>query len=55
MRRFFAITLAVAALAAVPATASAYYVEYYRDNLFLGLAYHRVRSRGSRTTAWCRS
>ncbi|WP_428265714.1 hypothetical protein [Haliangium sp.] len=21
---------------------SAYYVEYYRDNLFLGLAYHRV-------------
>jgi hypothetical protein len=42
MRRFLAATLAAAALAAVPATASAYYVEYYRDNLFLGLAYHRV-------------
>jgi hypothetical protein len=42
MRRLFASVLALAALAAVPTTASAYYVEYYRDNLFLGLAYHRV-------------
>lgn len=43
MRRFTATALALAALAAVPATAkAAYYVEYYRDNLFLGLAYHRV-------------
>ena len=43
MRRLAAFTLVVAALAAVPSTASAYYyVEYYRDNLFLGLAYHRV-------------
>ena len=24
------------------AASAAYYVEYYRDNLFLGLAYHRV-------------
>ncbi|MEM1415829.1 MAG: hypothetical protein AAGH15_13055 [Myxococcota bacterium] len=31
-------------VASAPATASAQqqYVEYYRDNLFLGLAYHRV-------------
>lgn len=39
-------TLAAAALvttlvAARPARAD-YYVEYYRDNLFLGLAYHRI-------------
>ena len=30
-------------LGVFPAEAnSAYYVEYYRDNLFLGLAYHRI-------------
>lgn len=43
MRRLLAAAAAVFALAAVPASANAYYyVEYYRDNLFLGLAYHRV-------------
>lgn len=29
-------------LGMVREASSAYYVEYYRDNLFLGLAYHRV-------------
>ncbi|MEM7676785.1 MAG: hypothetical protein AAF449_12350 [Myxococcota bacterium] len=33
----FALTLGGATVAS-----AAYYVEYYRDNLFIGLAYHRV-------------
>ncbi|MEZ4398653.1 MAG: hypothetical protein R3B06_01445 [Kofleriaceae bacterium] len=42
MRRLAALAVALVTFAALPSTASAYYVEYYRDNLFLGLAYHRV-------------
>jgi hypothetical protein len=43
MRRLPALLVAMVLVAAVPSTARAYYyVEYYRDNLFLGLAYHRV-------------
>lgn len=43
MRRF---VLAIAVLglmaSAARTTLADYYIEYYRDNLFLGLAYHRV-------------
>jgi hypothetical protein len=43
MRSFLAASALVCSLvaAAMPARAD-YYVEYYRDNLFLGLAYHRI-------------
>lgn len=43
MRRIAIALVAFATLAvAAPRAEAAYYVEYYRDNLFLGLAYHRV-------------
>jgi len=45
LRRLCCTVIAILALVTVaPSSASAtdYYVEYYRDNLFLGLAYHRV-------------
>ena len=43
MRRTALVLVAFAGLAvAAPRAEAAYYVEYYRDNLFLGLAYHRV-------------
>ena len=43
MRRLFLALAIVGSLMSVSRTVSAdYYVEYYRDNLFLGLAYHRI-------------
>ena len=43
MRRLFFALAVVGSLMSVGRTTSAdYYVEYYRDNLFLGLAYHRI-------------
>lgn len=43
MRRVFLALAVVGSLMSVTRTVSAdYYVEFYRDNLFLGLAYHRV-------------
>jgi hypothetical protein len=43
MRRLALVMAAFAGLAVAASRAdAAYYVEYYRDNLFLGLAYHRV-------------
>lgn len=43
MRRMvLALAVVGMVVAAVRTTAADYYVEYYRDNLFLGLAYHRV-------------
>ncbi|HWU91496.1 MAG TPA: hypothetical protein VN253_29715 [Kofleriaceae bacterium] len=43
MRRLFLALAVVGSLMSVSRTTSAdYYVEYYRDNLFLGLAYHRM-------------
>src|SRR5262245_41884243 len=43
MRRMvLAIAAVGAVMAAVRTTSADYYVEYYRDNLFLGLAYHRI-------------
>jgi hypothetical protein len=43
MRRLFLALAVVGSLMSVARTTSAdYYVEYYRDNLFLGLAYHRI-------------
>ncbi len=44
MRKFITVA-SLAAMLSVGFAAeanSAYYVEYYRDNLFIGLAYHRV-------------
>lgn len=40
-RTLAAIVLAIS-LAGVGVARADYYVEYYRDNLFLGLAYHRI-------------
>jgi hypothetical protein len=43
MRRWMLALAVVGSLMAVTRSTSAdYYVEYYRDNLFLGLAYHRI-------------
>jgi hypothetical protein len=43
MRRLLFSLAVVVALMSVGRTSTAdYYIEYYRDNLFLGLAYHRV-------------
>lgn len=43
MRRLFLALAIVGSLMSVARTTSAdYYIEYYRDNLFLGLAYHRI-------------
>ena len=43
MRRLIFALVIVGSLMSVTRTTSAdYYVEYYRDNLFLGLAYHRI-------------
>lgn len=43
MRGLFVALAIVGSLVSVSRTTSAdYYIEYYRDNLFLGLAYHRV-------------
>ncbi len=43
MRRLvFAIAVLGSVMSVARTTSADYYVEYYRDNLFLGLAYHRV-------------
>jgi hypothetical protein len=43
MRKWILSLVLVATLAGgARAASAAYYVEYYRDNLFAGLAYHRV-------------
>lgn len=42
MRRSALFVLVTVALAATPAAADPFYVEYYRDDLFAGIAYHRV-------------
>jgi hypothetical protein len=43
MQRYVLVLAIVGSMASVSRTTSAdYYVEYYRDNLFLGIAYHRV-------------
>ena len=43
MRRLFLALAVVGSLMSVSrSTAADYYIEYYRDNLFLGLAYHRI-------------
>jgi hypothetical protein len=41
-RSVFVATIMVVTAAFAASAAGGYYVEYYRDNLFLGLAYHRV-------------
>lgn len=40
--KIIAATILFMSLGFVAQVQSAYYVEYYRDNLFLGLAYHRI-------------
>ena len=43
LRRWLAAIVVLGSLAGFTHVArAAYYVEYYRDNLFLGLAYHRI-------------
>ena len=43
MRRWLLALVVLGTVAAgARAAKAAYYVEYYRDNLFLGLAYHRI-------------
>ena len=42
MRQILAALAFTATLAATAPARADYYVEYYRDNLFLGLAYHRI-------------
>lgn len=41
-KTLIAATIAVVCAGFASQAMSAYYVEYYRDNLFLGLAYHRI-------------
>ncbi|HKA89626.1 MAG TPA: hypothetical protein VKE22_18305 [Haliangiales bacterium] len=42
MKKWLACVMLLGTVAAPRAAAADYYVEYYRDNLFLGLAYHRI-------------
>ena len=39
---FLALAVVGALVSGVRTTSADYYIEYYRDNLFLGLAYHRI-------------
>lgn len=39
---FLALAVVGSLVSGVRTTSADYYIEYYRDNLFLGLAYHRV-------------
>lgn len=41
-RTLFALAIIGSLVSVTRSTSADYYIEYYRDNLFLGLAYHRI-------------